>query len=108
MRFGLVVLLFCGTALAGDWRTMLSPGPMAPAHESLGGNCDACHLSFAGVPDAKCLDCHEGLAARIPEGGDPPGGLEDHRPPAHGGGASTSGRTDARGRPAYVASSSGA
>ncbi|MCB9669217.1 MAG: hypothetical protein H6734_07090 [Alphaproteobacteria bacterium] len=68
MRFGLVVLLFCGTALAGDWRTMLSPGPMAPAHESLGGNCDACHLSFAGVPDAKCLDCHEGLAARIQSG----------------------------------------
>lgn len=47
---------------------MLSPGPVGPAHQELSGNCDACHLSFAGIPDDKCLNCHEGLAARIEAG----------------------------------------
>ncbi|MCB9677130.1 MAG: hypothetical protein H6737_18580 [Alphaproteobacteria bacterium] len=47
---------------------MLSPGALGSAHQSQEGNCDACHLSFAGIPNDKCLGCHEGLAKRISAG----------------------------------------
>ena len=58
-------LLVSSVAIGGSWRTMLSPGPLHSAHQAEEGNCDACHLSFAGIPNDKCLGCHEGLAARI-------------------------------------------
>lgn len=63
-----LALLVSTAAVAGTWKTLLSPGPLVPAHASLDGNCDACHMSFAGIPDSKCLGCHEGLATRIAEG----------------------------------------
>lgn len=34
------------------------PGPLTPAHATFGERCAHCHVSFASVPDAKCLDCH--------------------------------------------------
>lgn len=67
LKVGLLVVVALG-AMAGSWKTMLSPGPMAPAHADQAGNCDACHLSFAGIPNSRCLDCHDGLAARIEAG----------------------------------------
>lgn len=52
-------------ALGGTWKTMLSPGPLAPAHSAQSGDCDACHLSFAGIPDSKCLACHDDMKRRL-------------------------------------------
>jgi hypothetical protein len=66
LRTLLPLLLLVGApASAEDWRTMLSPGVLGPAHADLAGDCDACHMQFAGIPDVKCLGCHEGLAGRI-------------------------------------------
>lgn len=55
-------------ALAQSWRAMMAPGPLAEAHAPLEEDCDSCHLSFAGVPNEKCLACHEDLAAKIETG----------------------------------------
>lgn len=68
-RPALLLLLGALAVLAAaDWRAMLSPGVLGRAHDPFAGDCDRCHLPFAGVPDGKCLDCHEGLAARIAAG----------------------------------------
>ncbi len=61
----LLLLLFSGAALAGSWQVMMSPGPLGAAHTATEANCDACHLPFAGIPDEKCLSCHEDVAQRI-------------------------------------------
>jgi hypothetical protein len=50
----LLLLLFA----QDDPREQLAPALVAEAHREVGGQCDACHLPFAGVPDAKCLRCH--------------------------------------------------
>jgi predicted CXXCH cytochrome family protein len=34
------------------------PGPVSPAHATFGDRCAHCHVSFASVPNGKCLDCH--------------------------------------------------
>ena len=53
----LVLLLVSGQA----WRASTAPGPASRAHESVAGNCDACHMPFKGLPNEKCLTCHTGL-----------------------------------------------
>lgn len=53
------------SAGAADWKSFLSPGALSKPHDAFAGDCDQCHLVFDGVPDAKCLNCHEGLADRI-------------------------------------------
>lgn len=68
-RFGLFLtgLLLSSAAVAGNWKAMMSPGPIHTSHAEVEGDCDACHLVFDGIPDARCLACHEGLATRIAE-----------------------------------------
>ena len=34
------------------------PGPVTPAHATFGDRCAHCHVSFAAVPNDKCLACH--------------------------------------------------
>ena len=63
---GLVALVLALATPAGaGWRSMMAPGPVSRTHASLEEDCDQCHLSFAGIPDEKCLDCHADLDARI-------------------------------------------
>lgn len=62
------VLVAASAADAQSWRAMMAPGPLAAPHAELEEDCDSCHLSFAGVPNEKCLACHEGLAAKIETG----------------------------------------
>lgn len=66
-RVGLLLLFFVSAAFAIDVRTFLAPGVLSKSHDSFAGDCDQCHLAFTGVPDAKCLDCHEAIAGRISE-----------------------------------------
>ncbi len=61
----LLLLPLAGLLLAADWRALVSPGVLQQGHDAFAGNCDACHLVFDGVPDAKCLECHADVAARI-------------------------------------------
>lgn len=43
-----------------------SPGPLSRAHADWSDDCSACHeLGRPGTSDARCLDCHAPLAARI-------------------------------------------
>ncbi|MEQ1501185.1 MAG: hypothetical protein ABMB14_03095 [Myxococcota bacterium] len=60
-----VGLVAADRAWAADWRAFLSPGVLMRGHDDFAGDCDQCHLVFDGVPDAKCLSCHEVLADRI-------------------------------------------
>ena len=60
-----LLIILTATASAGGWRSMLSPGPVHQGHDPFAGDCDSCHLVFDGIPDARCLDCHDGLAAKI-------------------------------------------
>lgn len=55
-------------SVGADIRALLSPGVLSEGHDAFAGNCDACHLVFDGVPDAKCLKCHEPIASRIGAG----------------------------------------
>lgn len=63
-----VFVLFAGVASAADWRAMLAPGPVHTSHAEHAGNCDACHSAFDGIPDERCLSCHEPIAARLGSG----------------------------------------
>jgi hypothetical protein len=58
-------MLLAGVASAGDLRAMLSPGALTRAHDAFAGDCDQCHLVFSGIPDGKCLGCHEAIADRL-------------------------------------------
>lgn len=61
----LLVGLVAVGSVAADVRSLLSPGVLSKGHDAFSGNCDACHLVFDGVPDGKCLKCHEPIAARV-------------------------------------------
>ncbi len=37
---------------------MIGPGPLAPAHVELAGDCFACHLPFRGAAAQDCRNCH--------------------------------------------------
>ena len=65
MRTWILPLLFAGAAFGADWKAMLAPGPVISAHTETAGNCDACHSAFDGIPDERCLSCHETIAGRI-------------------------------------------
>ena len=60
-----VTLLRAATATA-----QISPGDLANAHASLEGmgNCTQCHALGKEVTNAKCLDCHTELRARVSAG----------------------------------------
>lgn len=60
-----VLLLALTVLLGADWKSMMSPGVLARAHDPFAGDCDQCHLVFDGVPNAKCLDCHTAVQDRI-------------------------------------------
>ena len=49
---------------------LLSPGPLAKAHENLEGlkNCAKCHEAGQQVSDQKCLDCHKELQPQLAKG----------------------------------------
>ncbi|HUJ28951.1 MAG TPA: hypothetical protein VLW85_23180 [Myxococcales bacterium] len=49
---------------------LLSPGPLAKAHEKLEGlkNCTQCHEAGQQVSGRKCLDCHKELQPEIASG----------------------------------------
>lgn len=65
---GLALWLLAATAVAGTWKAVLAPGPLATPHDAWLGDCDVCHLAFDGIPDERCLSCHEALAAKISGG----------------------------------------
>jgi hypothetical protein len=50
--FGLVALAFVYPNF------MVSPGPLAPAHEKLATDCFACHAPFQGPSSRRCIACH--------------------------------------------------
>ncbi|MCA9540586.1 MAG: cytochrome c3 family protein [Myxococcales bacterium] len=68
MRRALLCLAALWPAAAGA--QALSPGPLASAHADIDGDdgCLKCHQVGKGVAEAKCLDCHRALDARIRAG----------------------------------------
>src|SRR3990170_792940 len=66
--FILFVLLYTTTVWAqDDVGSLISPGHLSKAHEKYEGitNCTKCHALGGGIPDSKCLDCHDKLAEKI-------------------------------------------
>ncbi|HXI09689.1 MAG TPA: hypothetical protein VNK06_02695, partial [Thermodesulfobacteriota bacterium] len=64
----IALLVLCQNAFAKDGvDSLISPGDLAKGHAKYEGitNCTQCHKLGSGVPDSKCLDCHDKLAARI-------------------------------------------
>ncbi len=64
----LAMALLCSGARAADGlSSLISPGDLAKDHEKYEGisNCTQCHRLGGGLPDSKCLDCHDKLAAKI-------------------------------------------
>lgn len=60
-----LLMMIAALALMGaDWRAALSPGHVIAAHADIEGQCDKCHAVFKGVPDERCLACHEAIEAR--------------------------------------------
>jgi len=50
-----------------SWSKFLNPGPLASPHSTLeGGNkCESCHELASGVPNEKCLACHQEIATQV-------------------------------------------
>ena len=50
--------------------SLIHPGPLSKSHAKYEGinNCTECHTLGSGVPDNKCLDCHEKLKKKIDDG----------------------------------------
>src|SRR3989304_8322620 len=69
LLFILFVLVMCTDALAqeGGVGSLISPGALTAPHCKYEGisNCTQCHSLGGGIPDSKCLDCHDKLAERI-------------------------------------------
>jgi hypothetical protein len=57
IAFALLALV--GESARADFRTMVSPGPLANPHAQFDNQCDKCHVPFKGIPAANCLACHE-------------------------------------------------
>jgi hypothetical protein len=47
-------------ASSRDWRALVAPGPLSPAHRMLEGKCQSCHTPLKGVEAKNCLACHGG------------------------------------------------
>ena len=62
----------CVTSLAAALllADLLSPGPLARAHQDLEGlkNCTKCHEAGQQVSQKKCLDCHKELGPQLEKG----------------------------------------
>lgn len=60
----ILLLLLTATTASSQ---LLSPGDLAEPHAEWEGlsNCTRCHVLGEQVQPARCLDCHEALAARI-------------------------------------------
>ena len=62
--FFIILFLFIHTELqAEDLGSLISPGKLAKSHEKYDAikSCTKCHKLGGGVPDQKCLNCHEKL-----------------------------------------------
>jgi hypothetical protein len=65
--FFLILILSCSPVFAQDMGSLISPGELSSVHAKIEGlnNCTKCHTLGGGVPDSRCLDCHDKLAKRI-------------------------------------------
>ncbi len=63
----MTALLYSNARAGEGVHTLISPGDLAKSHAKYEGikNCTQCHRLGGGLPDGKCLDCHDKLAARI-------------------------------------------
>ena len=54
-----------GALLPSD--ALWQPGPLHAAHQSIGGNCNACHgTAFGRVADRACITCHPATQHHVP------------------------------------------
>ncbi len=60
-----LLMLIAAPASAKSWRAMMAPGELAKAHAFVEEQCEKCHLVYKGVPNDRCLDCHERLRGRL-------------------------------------------
>ncbi len=48
-----------------DLRMLTVPGPLAAAHRPFVTQCEKCHVPFRGIPNDRCLSCHEKVSAQL-------------------------------------------
>jgi len=62
-----MALLTSSAWAANGFSSLISPGALAKDHAKYDGiaNCTKCHRLGGGIPDSRCLDCHDKLAAKI-------------------------------------------
>lgn len=49
-----------GSSAVTGWTSLVSPGPLSPAHTSFQNKCETCHTPHKGVEPVKCIACHIG------------------------------------------------
>lgn len=63
LYIGAALTLLCVSILAYNFlfgqATLLTSGPLSPAHATLSNDCMHCHAEFSRVNDAQCAVCHE-------------------------------------------------
>ncbi|MBI2756747.1 MAG: class III cytochrome C family protein [Chloroflexi bacterium] len=47
-----------GSAAVPVWPSTVKPGPLAPKHQFLADDCNACHTPHHGIVADKCITCH--------------------------------------------------
>jgi uncharacterized paraquat-inducible protein A len=68
--YGIPALVLLSAAwLASEMFAQMSPGPLSKAHHDLNGllQCAKCHVFGTGLPQLRCLDCHQEIAHRKTE-----------------------------------------
>ncbi len=75
IKFLMIILLFpnIGNAqkkdVEGLLNKLLAPGPLMEGHKNLeNANCADCHEPAGGVPDNRCLQCHDDIKKSIDRG----------------------------------------
>ncbi|MEY3421191.1 MAG: hypothetical protein RIR48_1480, partial [Bacteroidota bacterium] len=39
--------------------TLINPGELSNGHQKFNNDCFSCHTPFQGVPNTKCISCHQ-------------------------------------------------
>jgi len=62
----LAVVLLSSAARAGDWKTLVMPGPVIAGHAKIEADCASCHQALRAEAQRElCVDCHKAVGADL-------------------------------------------
>lgn len=56
--FGVIITVAIALLIVKFPHTLISPGELTNGHQKFNNDCFSCHTPFQGVPNSKCIACH--------------------------------------------------